>query len=404
MFTHNRKAQAAGAAVLLAIIAGLLVMFILFIPPADRAELLGEGGSTTGTSSGSTSGSTLGTSAVPEKTLLISNPGKLDYIAQKEIEHPLPITSVFTKTEPKLIGEKPTAYAKNGAFTEETSDLTFFVPDLKNTNNLLLHFNIKAVEGRILVSLNDELIYEKDGKVGNLEPIVLPKALIKQSNKLSIGVSSPGAVFWKTNELSMESVKILADVTNIEAQTAKNIFLISNAEKQNMKSVVLRFQPHCNFDTVGKLQVTINAKEIYHGIPDCDLPMVPIEFGPDVLNVGENQVVLSTEKGTYELSNFFIRSELLDIEYPTYYFEISEEQYTAVTKGNRRIRLSMDFVDVTATKRGNIIYNGHLRNFDTKEVSYAIDVSDDIVRGNNALKISPKMMLEIRELKVELLK
>ncbi|NQV91690.1 hypothetical protein HQ489_04410 [Candidatus Woesearchaeota archaeon] len=400
MFTHNKKGQAAGAAVLLAIIAGLLVMFILFIPPADRAELLGDGDSTTTTSSGTSTT----TKTVPEKTLLIANPGKLDYISQKEIEHPLPVTTVFTKTEPKLIGEKPTAYAKNGAFTEETSDLTFFVPDLKNTNNLLLNFNIKAVEGRIIVHLNDELIYEKEGKVGNIQPITLPTALIKQSNKLSIGVSSPGAIFWKTNELSMESVKILADVTNVEAQTATNIFLISNAEKQNMKSVVLRFQPHCNFDTVGKLRIQINAKDIYNGIPDCDLPMVPIEFAPNVLNVGENQVVLSTEKGRYELSQFLIRSNLLDIDYPTYYFEISEEQYDAVTKGDKRIRLNMDFVDVTATKRGNIIYNGYLRNFDTKEVTYALDISDDIVRGNNALKINPKMMLEIRELKVDLLK
>ena len=398
MFTHKKKGQAAGAAVLLAIIAGLLVMFILFIPPADRAELLGDETSGTTTSSGTT------TTKVAEKVLLTQNPGKLDFISQKEIEHPLPITTVFTKTEPKLIGEKPTAYAKNGAFTEETSDLTFFVPDLKNTNNLLLHFNVKAVEGRIIVHLNDELIYEKDGKVGNLQPIKLPIALIKQSNKLSIGVSSPGAVFWKTNELSLESVKILADVTNIEAQTAKNIFLISNAEKQNMKTVVLRFQPHCNFDTVGKLHISINGKEIYGGIPDCDLPMVPIEFAPNILNVGENQVILSTEKGTYELSQLLIRSRLQDIDYPTYYFEISEEQYNAVNDDNRRIRLTMDFVDVIATKRGNIVYNGHLRNFDTKEVSYTIDISDDVVRGNNALKINPKKTLEIRELKVELLK
>ena len=132
--------------------------------------------------------------------------------------------------------------------------------------------------------------------------------------------------------------------------------------------------------------------------------MVPIEFAPNILNVGENQVILSTEKGTYELSQLLIRSRLQDIDYPTYYFEISEEQYNAVNDDNRRIRLTMDFVDVIATKRGNIVYNGHLRNFDTKEVSYTIDISDDIVRGNNALKINPKKTLEIRELKVELLK
>ena len=37
----DRRAQAAaGTAVLLAVVAGLLIMFIILIPPADRAKLL----------------------------------------------------------------------------------------------------------------------------------------------------------------------------------------------------------------------------------------------------------------------------------------------------------------------------------------------------------------------------
>ena len=67
-----------------------------------------------------------------------------------------------------------------------------------------------------------------------------------------------------------------------------------------------------------------------------------------------------------------------------------------------RLRLNFDFVDVMNRKHGEIVFNGHQDYFDTKELTYTFDLSDDAVRGNNALKIKPGTTLEIRELKVDL--
>ncbi len=43
-----------------------------------------------------------------------------------------------------------------------------------------------------------------------------------------------------------------------------------------------------------------------------------------------------------------------------------------------------------------------MKSFDTKEVEYVIDISDDAVKGNNAVKIRPRKTLEIREINIEL--
>ena len=64
----------------------------------------------------------------------------------------------------------------------------------------------------------------------------------------------------------------------------------------------------------------------------------------------------------------------------------------------------MSFVDITADKRGEVIFNGHTRHFDTEEVSFDMDLSSNVVQGSNAIKIKPKKTLEVRELKFELLK
>ncbi len=276
--------------------------------------------------------------------------------------------------------------------------------DIENTKNLLLSFNVKEIEGALVILLNGEQIFLAEVGAGLVEPISLPINSLQEQNTLTFAVSSPGIAFWQTNELSLENIQLVADVTSLSAQTSKNVFLVSETEKENMEKVMLSFQPECNFVNVGKLSIRVNGNEIYNAVPDCDLVMVPIEFSADNIYQGENQIVFSAEKGTYLLSHVMIRSKLQDLEFPTYYFELSHEEFEDVQSEEKRVRLQMDFVDVINQKKGDIVFNGHVENFETKEVTITLDLSEDVVQGNNAIKIKPKKTLEIRELKVELVK
>lgn len=393
MLKTKRGQSAAGAAVLIAIIAALIVGFIILIPPQERAKLLEESAAN-------------GTAAVPgivEKKLLVVSPGRIDYLAEKEVEHPIPVVNIYAKTEAKVLAEKNVAYAKKGVFSEQTGVLTVVVPDLKHTKNMLVSLDVKEAEGRLIVLFNGEEVFDDEVKHGSLAPITIPPNLLKDENIIAFAVSSPGLAFWRTNEVSLGAIKVVADVTSVEAQSSRNVFLVSETEKKNLNKVTLKFQPSCDAQEAGLLDVRVNGKLIYSSVPDCDLAIVPIEFSPETLNQGENEIVFRTEKGDYLLTYIMIKSELKEVEFPSYYFDLSYEEYRSVIDDDKRVRLTMDFVDIVARKFGDLEINGHKRYFDTKEVSHVLDISEDIVQGTNSVKIKPRKTLEVRELRVDLL-
>ncbi len=390
--TKRGQSSAAGAAVLIAIIAVLIVGFVILIPPQDRAKLLQD------TSNGSS-----GSPSVVEEKLLSVSPGRIDYLAEKEVEHPIPVITILTQKEAKILAEKNVGYAKKGVFSEQSDTLALNVPDLKHTQNMLLSLDVNKVDGKLVILFNGEEIFHDQVKEGSLMPISIPQNLLKEQNTLTFTVSSPGLAFWKTNEASLSNIKVVADVTSIEAQSSRNVFLVSETEIKNLKKVVLKFQPSCNYKEVGLLEISINSKKIYSGIPDCDLALTPIEFSPEDLHAGENEIVFRTAKGEYLLSHVIIFSELKDVDFPTYYFDLSYEKFRDIVDNHKRVKLTINFVDVVARKFGNLEFNGHLLYFDTKDVSYTFDVSDDLVQGANSIKIRPRKTLEIRELRADLL-
>jgi len=369
-------------------------MFIVLVNPQERAELLSEGSSQ---ASGETSGS------ITQKNLLIESPGRIDYLPQTQLEKPLPVVNIYTRTEAKILAERNLAYAKKAVFLEDVNKLTFLISDIDHTDNILLDFNIKTITGKLKITLNDELIYEGTPEIGSIQPLVLPKTLLTDKNVIIFAVSSPGLAFWQTNEVTLEKIKLVADVTSIEFQSSKNIFLVSETEKNNLEKVELKFLPECEDGKVSKLKVVVNNEEVFNGVPDCGIPIVPIPILVDKLNVGQNEILFSADKGAYILSHNRLKYKLKDVDFPVYYFDVSHEEYLDVISETKQVRLRMDFVDIVATKMGDLEFNGHLKHFDTKETSYIIDLSDDVVKGANAIKIKPKKTLDIREIKVDLI-
>ncbi|MBI4980823.1 hypothetical protein HZC30_04680 [Candidatus Woesearchaeota archaeon] len=388
--------SAAGAAVLLAVIAGMLIMFIVMIPPQERAELLGDK-----TSSSTSSGTTASTST---NNLLTASPGKVDYLATKEIEHPLPVINVFTAVESKILAEKNLAYAKKGVFSGEDSTFKFSVDDLSNLQKAYLYFKVKAIKGKLMVSLNGEKIFDGLLEPGASIPLTLPHSSIKPENDIIFSASSPGLKFWATNEASLENLQVVADITNLESQSSSNVFLVSEVEKKNMEKATLKFKPECLPNQVGKLKVLINGNEVYNSVPDCEISVVPLEVSPALIKEGDNSLIFQADKGKYSLSFVTFESKLKELDYPTFYFDLTLEQYEEVKDNDADIKLRLGFVDATESKYGEYFVNGDINYFDTKDSTYEKDISDLVVKGKNSVKLKPKKSLEIRELKVDLVK
>ncbi len=395
----NRRAQAAaGAAVLLAIIAAVIVAYVILIPPQERQQLLGEGGpsaSGVSTAVSSSSGSVAG------QNLLTAAPGKIDFLSQKDLEHTLPDISLQTKTDSKVLGEKASIYAKKGIFSEKKSDFSFTVSDIGNTENILLAYTPKIVDGNMVVVLNGEEIFNGVVNVKSPKPILLSKNLLKADNVLEFAEASPGLAFWRTNELSLEDVRVLGDVTNLEAQVSKSIFSVSDVEKRNMDKAILKFQLDCSEGDAGQLLIMLNANEVYSGVPDCNQPALSFEISPNLIYENQNVLLLKTNRGSFALSHPRVISKLKEISFPSYYFQLSLEQFGSVKASKKKVYLTVDFTDASTQKTGQLEINGHVNGFDTKEGKLALEITNYVVQGNNAIVIKPAKTFDVRELKVD---
>lgn len=399
IFNYTKKGQAAaGAAVLLVIIAAFIVTYIILIPPADRQELLGSSSSSSG---GSVGGKVGTTGLVSQTNLMTVAPGRVDYLAQKDLEHTLPDITLTSRSNSKILAEKASVLATKGIFSEKKSSFSVTFSDLGNTENVLLTYTPKVAEGMMTVFLNGQEIYSGKVNIKSPKPLFLAKSALEEQNVIEFAVSSPGLAFWRTNELVLEDVRIIGDVQDVDAQVSKSLFSVSDVEKKGMEKAILKFLLDC-VELAGKLKVLLNGNEVYSGVPDCSSPQLTFELSPSLFYEGQNTLLFSIEKGSVILSHPKIQTKLKEVVYPTFYFQVSLEQFQAVKNLKKKVYLTADFVEVVDAKNGEFVLNGKVVAFNTKEGKLAIDVTNEIVQGNNAVMIKPKKTLEIRELKADL--
>jgi hypothetical protein len=331
--------------------------------------------------------------------LLLETPGRIDFLSQKSIDHTIPTAHIFTRTEGFVLEKKASLYTKRSLFSSVETNLTLRISDLVNTENIILSGLVTEGSGRLRVVLNDNEVFNGEVKGGNLPLIELDKKYLKTDNLLVFSVSSPGFAFWKTNAYQLENVQITADITSIDAQSSRSLFLVSATESNNLERIKIKFKPDCTIES-GRLDIWINQYNIYSSVPDCGGERVTLEFSPTYLQIGENEVIFKISQGDYYIDHISIESELKTIDFPVYYFELSEEEFLDVEEEDAKVVLRMDFVDITEEKRGEVVVNGHLSGFDTKDIFYELDISDDVERGNNGIQIKPKKTLDIKELEV----
>ncbi|MBS3138540.1 hypothetical protein J4207_02440 [Candidatus Woesearchaeota archaeon] len=385
----SKRGQAAAAATLIAVIAGMIVLYIIFLQPDDRAELLGEDIRFSGTGLRSSG---------KNATLLNETPGRVDFLSQKKVEHSIPTVHLFTHTKGVVIEQRPSLQVSRSLFSSSDASMSFHIGDIANTENVLLSFNVQEFKGQLTITLNEQVIFQ--GDLANIAPISIPIRLLKQENSLLFQASSPGAAFWRTNGATLQDVKVTADVTDTDATRSRSVFLISNTEYNNLEKVFLKFQPDCNINTASPLDIFVNEFNVYSGVPDCGVQRMKLEFPVSYVRRGENEISLSIERGDYIVAQLAVEAELKEVDFPVYYFDVSEEQFRGIQNDSKDVIIRLDFVDSIDRKQGQLIVNGHINGFDSKDVFLEKEVSRDIERGNNAIKIKPERTLDIRKITV----
>lgn len=387
----SRKAQEAGAAAtLIAVIALLIIFYLLFIPPSFRDQIL-EGNVTE-------EGAAAGVSV--NETILKASPGTLSSISSEEIEHNIPSVVLYAKEESNVLGVLTAATVKSSIFGKKTASMYFTVEDPENTENILFSFVDKKMKGALIVNANGNEVFNSEITKENPEPIrINSKFVVSGENKIELSAEKAGARFWRVNRHDLENLQVTGDVKDVSQQMSRNIFIVSATEKANVKRAVLRFTPECAAGKVGKLNVLINQHSVYYSVPDCG-GRIAIEFTPDVIREGENTIVFDSEQGSYLVDLIRITAELKEVLQPAYYFEITEDVMEEVRDGKYDVMLALTFTEGTEQKSGTININGRETSMFQRERTYSKNINDYIIEGNNAIKIVPETALEIVSLEV----
>jgi hypothetical protein len=390
----RKKAQAPGAAGLIAIVGVIILLYILFIPPAERERLLGDN---------DTKESDEISDELGNLTILLRNPGSLDYLKLNGYEHSLQGFSLYSSTEAEILEQIDSLVVRRNLFSKEFKTITFKVPEVEYTENILLSFSAPERRGNLIVYLNGNLVADRTIKNENPTPISLPDKYIKDMNEIEFQVSGPGALFWVTNKFNLQNIKITADITDVSGLESRQFFYVTEKEKENLESVKLKFIADCKISSVGPLDIYLNNENIYSSIPDCGM-LNTINIDPKKILEGENKIIVRSQKGTYSIYSMEVETELKDLIYPTYYFEITDEQFRKIENDTVDVNLTLLFGNDVDLKDLTLKVNNHAFEVYTRELKYDRLIDSYVRKGNNVLEFDKlRTKVDIVELKIKLI-
>lgn len=387
-----KKAQSGlNAAILVAIIAGLIILYIVFLPTSEREKIISDRGLSTTT-----------TAEQLSNVLLKVFPGTLTTSAGLEDEKGIPNIFLVETTNAKELEKINPFIVRSGWFDKKVKRIDFELQDPDNTDNVILTFTAKKRQGILTIKLNEVVIFENELASDIIEPIKLDKKRLGETNVLEFGVSSVGFSFWTTNEYSFENVKIIGDITDTSKQQSTNLFTISESEYSSMDNAVLKFIPYCsNVNDVGTLDIFINNKKVFSTVPVCDSAYKQ-SVPKSALNEGENNIVFKTSKGSYSVEQIKIALEFKEPVVKTYYFELSKDAFNRIVSGRDDVTFTVKFADDKIQKRAKLDINGHIETVETQKALFSKVINNKVSEGNNFIRFEPLEDLEVVELKVEL--
>lgn len=321
--------NANGAAILIIIVTALIVLYILFLPPSDRAELLGESSG----SSGGSSGSNGATKIAPSKTLLLENVGRVDYLDSDEREHFIPSFRLSTKVEGMILQEVDSLYVKSSVFDSQIHNITFRV-DRELSSDLQLSFNVgKQANGRLIMLVNGQQVLSEEVAAQSSKVLSIPIDMVDRYNTLTIGVASPGWAFWEVNEYAIENLQLTANVKDLSGSSSVQVFTLSDDEVEHLKAATLKYYADCTPTAAGRLEVKLNGKRIFSGFGDCGV-ISTVELDKYSLDGGENELTFTTQEGSYLFTNVVVEVDLEEPVYPIFYFDLEDDYFTSSSEGD----------------------------------------------------------------------
>jgi hypothetical protein len=379
-----RKRAQATAATLIGIITILLIFYILFLPPAERKALLSD-------ADVSETGEPI------QKLVLLKAPiGQLDYVGETEFDHYLPNLYLHESRAAEILANINPFTIKKTVYKTDRKEHTFKIADPENTQNVFLSMTTPKHDGILNVEFNGLDLFEGEIRQTNPPPIPIRKDYLKETNTIAF---QPEGFGIPTREYEFTEAKIVGDVLDASKLSGKSTIPIGNVEYSNMDRAWIDFYPLCDQFNVGVMDILINNKKIFSGVPECE-SLNRKDIYKEDLKPGKNEIEIKLSSGSASIEQIRIKTLLGDTKSFMDYFNVNSNLYNQITSGARRANLLIKFVDDSRLKNARLNINGRLYMIDQRTPNYRVDITNDIEEGNNYIELTPLTELNIVKLEI----
>ncbi|MBD3303987.1 hypothetical protein GF343_02490 [Candidatus Woesearchaeota archaeon] len=380
----RKRAQGSTAATLIGVITILLIFYILFLPPAERQALLSDANVSE-------------TGEIIKKQVLLKAPiGKLDYVGETEFDHYLPNLYLQESRSAEILANINPFSIKKTVYQTDRKEHKFKISNPENTQNVFLSITTPKHEGILDIEFNELDLFESEVRQTNPPPIPIKKDYLKETNTIAFqlkGFGIPG------KEYEFSEAKIIGDVLDASRLAGKSTIPIGNTEYNNMDRAWIDFYPICGQFKVGVMDILINNKKIFSGVPECE-SLNRKDIYKEDLKPGKNEIEIILSSGSASIEQIKIKTLLGETKSFMDYFNINSNLYSQIISGQRKTNLLVKFVDNNRMKNARLNVNGRLYMIDQRTPNYRADITDDIEEGNNYIELTPLTELNIMKLEI----
>jgi hypothetical protein len=374
------QANASAAGSLIGVILLLFLFYILFLPPAERAEILNEPGQGFG---GQFQGS-----GGPTRDVLVREPvGRLDFIPAEGLKIPIPNAYLEETKETKLLATGGFFNVKK--FLRSRRKVIEF---RASTQSAILTYQVQDAKGVLRIRLNDRIIFED--RVTSPSPLILSD--LRAVNTLTFEVTGR---FFEKKSYNLLDVKIVENIPLLNRQTMEHSFTVTEKEYDNIERAVFTFFPGCLQSDVGTITVSLNGNQLSQTVPSCDTINVQ-EIDKAELRSGKNVLRMFLDKGRVQMEQATVELSFAGGQGYLKYFNLPSRLEVDAQRGLAHVVMRVTFVDDKKSHRAITNINGVLDAIDQKEAVFERDISRIVRGGNNYLQITPRTSLEILELEI----
>ncbi|MFT4309425.1 MAG: hypothetical protein ACMXYL_02980 [Candidatus Woesearchaeota archaeon] len=385
----RKGASATGPAAATVILTGLIiVLYLLFLPPAERDALLGNASPITTTDP---------TVIDPHDRLLQVFPRIIEPIEQRS--HNIPLASLVLHTRGE---DRELATFSNVDLMSSRTDKRLLSRDISfearyTYSREMIVLDVEEANAPIIVYWNDQKVYHSKPRIGTL--IITNFGIIERNNRIRIEVEDPKWYqFFRTNTALINRVQVNAVQYDDIDSRAEQTFVLSRDQSELIESSSIRYYASCQ-ERPGQLLIRVNNELLQSQAPVCNMD-VQIQIDPAMLREGRNTITYSLGSGVLHIDSPTVYFTLERPLEPLYYFEINDDQWKDIRDKKKKGFFEMVFVRGTGQKDIDVIINGRIVRIDTREDRFLREITEYLVQGENYIKLQPRRRAEAVALNV----